>query len=193
MASILNIAGGQPFTAVQILWINFLITAPVGIALGLDKASPGLMKRMPRPRAASIMSPAVITTVGLAGVFMSVAINLLIVFGKNQYELPFSLKLDDFKKDLYNGTDKARNYSSDVTLRDGKLSWPARIEMNKPLRYRGYTFFQSSFEESPNGEQATILAVVENKGRLMPYIGTGVLGLGLLLHLMLAVTGRRRA
>ena len=86
MASILNIAGGQPFTAVQILWINFLITAPVGIALGLDKATPGLMQRQPRPRSASIMSPAVITTVGLAGLFMSVAINLLIVFGENEYD-----------------------------------------------------------------------------------------------------------
>ena len=85
MASLLNIAGGQPFTAVQILWINFLITAPVGIALGLDKATPGLMEREPRPRADSIMSPAVITTVGLVGLFMSVAINLLIVFGQNQY------------------------------------------------------------------------------------------------------------
>ena len=71
MASLLNIAGGQPFSAVQILWINFLITAPVGIALGLDKETPGLMKRQPRPRAASIMTPAVITTVGLVGLFMS--------------------------------------------------------------------------------------------------------------------------
>ncbi len=86
MASLLNIAGGQPFSAVQILWINFLITAPVGIALGLDKETPGLMSRQPRPRAASIMTPAVITTVALAGLFMSVAINLLIVFGKNEYD-----------------------------------------------------------------------------------------------------------
>ncbi len=87
LASLLNIAGGQPFSAVQILWINFLITAPVGIALGLDKETPGLMKRMPRPRAASIMSPAVMITVGLAGVFMSVAINVLIVFGENAYDV----------------------------------------------------------------------------------------------------------
>ncbi len=86
MASLLNIAGGQPFTAVQILWINFLITAPVGIALGLDQATPGLMKRKPRPRSSKIMSPAVMVTVGVAGVFMSVAINLLIVLGENQYD-----------------------------------------------------------------------------------------------------------
>jgi P-type Ca2+ transporter type 2C len=85
IASLLNIAGGQPFSAVQILWINFLITAPVGIALGLDQETPGLMKRKPRPRAASIMTPAVITTVGLVGLFMSVAIDLLIVFGKHEY------------------------------------------------------------------------------------------------------------
>ena len=86
VASLLNIAGGQPFTAVQILWINFLITAPVGIALGLDKETPGLMKRKPRPRSASIMSRSVITTVGLAGIFMSAAIDVLIVFGKDHYD-----------------------------------------------------------------------------------------------------------
>jgi len=87
MASLFNIAGGQPFSAVQILWINFLITAPIGIALGLDKETPGLMKRKPRPRAASIMSRPVILTVGLAGLFMSIAINLLIVFGKHEYNV----------------------------------------------------------------------------------------------------------
>ena len=86
MASILNIAAGQPFSATQILWINFLITAPVGIALGLDKETPGLMLRKPRPRAASIMSPAVITTVGLTGLFMAVSINAIIVFGENQFD-----------------------------------------------------------------------------------------------------------
>jgi len=87
MASLFNIAGGQPFSAVQILWINFLITAPIGIALGLDKETPGLMKRKPRSRAASIMSRPVILTVGLAGLFMSIAINLLIVFGKHEYNV----------------------------------------------------------------------------------------------------------
>ncbi|MDD2859429.1 MAG: cation-transporting P-type ATPase, partial [Candidatus Nanopelagicales bacterium] len=85
LANLLNIAGGQPFSAVQVLWINFVITAPVGIALGLDKETPGLMQRRPRSRSASIMSPAVITTVGLVGIFMSLAINALIVFGKDHY------------------------------------------------------------------------------------------------------------
>jgi Ca2+-transporting ATPase len=85
LASLLNIANGQPFSAVQILWINFVITAPIGIALGLDKETPGLMERKPRPRNAPIMSRAVILTVGLVGLFMSVAIDLVIVFGKDRF------------------------------------------------------------------------------------------------------------
>ncbi len=63
-----------------------MITAPVGIALGLDKETPGLMRRRPRPRTDSIMSRPVLITVGLAGLFMSVAIDLLIVFGKDHYD-----------------------------------------------------------------------------------------------------------
>ena len=86
LASLLNIASGQPFSATQILWINFVITAPVGIALGLDKETPGLMRRRPRPRTDSIMSRPVLITVGLAGLFMSLAIDLLIVFGDHHYD-----------------------------------------------------------------------------------------------------------
>jgi hypothetical protein len=36
----------------------------------------------------------------------------------------------------------------------------------------------------------TILAVVENKGRLFPYISTLIIALGLILHLIIRVTGR---
>ena len=43
------------------------------------------MGRKPRPRSASIMSRAVITTVGLVGLFMSAAIDLVIVFGRDHY------------------------------------------------------------------------------------------------------------
>ena len=41
VASILNIAAGQPFSATQILWINFAVTAPIGVTLGMDKEAPG--------------------------------------------------------------------------------------------------------------------------------------------------------
>jgi hypothetical protein len=113
-----------------------------------------------------------------------------LIVGKQQRRLPFSLELRDFVRETYVGTDKARAYHSDVVVIDEGGQWPVRIEMNEPLRYRGYTFFQSSFEQSA-GQEATILSVVENKGRLFPYIGTGILALGLLLHVGLTMRLRR--
>ena len=41
VASLLNIAGGQPFSAAQILWINFLITAPSGSRWASTRRLPG--------------------------------------------------------------------------------------------------------------------------------------------------------
>ena len=41
VASLFNIAGGQPFSAVQILWINFLITAPDRHRAGPGQGDPG--------------------------------------------------------------------------------------------------------------------------------------------------------
>ena len=66
-ATLLNIAAGQPFTPTQILWINFLVNAPFGIALGFDQETPGLMKRHPRPRGESILTTGVKLTCGLGG------------------------------------------------------------------------------------------------------------------------------
>jgi hypothetical protein len=113
-----------------------------------------------------------------------------IIFGRRQRALPFMIRLDDFTKETYPGLDKARAYMSDITVIDGRLEWPARIEMNKPLRYRGYTFYQSSFEQGPEGE-LTILSVVENKGRVFPYIGTALIATGLLLHLFVMIRERK--
>jgi hypothetical protein len=105
-----------------------------------------------------------------------------LVFGKRQTRLPFSLELVDFKKETYPGMDMAKAYSSALIVHDGGISWPVTIEMNKPLRYKGYTFFQSSFEQTPETER-TVLAVVKNRARLFPYIGTLIVALGLLLHI----------
>ena len=85
IASVLNIAAGQPLSAGQILWINFAVTAPIGVTLGMDKEEPGLMLRRPRPRATAIMTPAVMVTVGLAGLFMAGSLDTLIAYGKNHY------------------------------------------------------------------------------------------------------------
>lgn len=113
-----------------------------------------------------------------------------LIFGKTQFTLPFSIALKDFVKQEYIGTSLAKAYHSDVIVKDNGTEWPARIEMNEPLRYKDYTFFQSSFEQTPEFE-ATILAVVENKGRIFPYIATLIITLGLLLHLIITLNLRK--
>jgi P-type Ca2+ transporter type 2C len=82
-ATLLNIAAGQPFTPVQILWINFLVNAPFGVALGFDQETPGLMSRLPRPRGDSILTRPVMITCGLTGLFIAIANLVLIAVGKN--------------------------------------------------------------------------------------------------------------
>jgi Ca2+-transporting ATPase len=84
-ASLLNIAGGQPFSSPQVLWIHFLVSAPLGVALGLDLQTPGLMERRPRPREESITTTGLKLTAGLAGLYMAVALDALIHLGKSRY------------------------------------------------------------------------------------------------------------
>lgn len=117
--------------------------------------------------------------------------NYDLILGKAQRVLPFTLRLKAFEKQIYPGTDKARDYISELEIIDGDITWPARIEMNEPLRYKGYTFFQSSFERIDN-QELTILSVVENRGWLFPYIGTAIITIGLLLHLFLMMNKKRR-
>ena len=49
IAGITGLAGGAPFTALQILWVNIIMDGPPALALGVDAAEPGTMQEQPRP------------------------------------------------------------------------------------------------------------------------------------------------
>ncbi len=99
-------------------------------------------------------------------------------------QLPFSVELIDFKKDTHPGTTMAKSYRSTVLIKDGNSVWESVISMNEPLRYKGYTFFQSSFIATPQGD-ISVLAVVWNVGRAFPYISGLTMCIGLILHLVI--------
>ncbi|NCC21886.1 MAG: hypothetical protein EOM26_05410 [Alphaproteobacteria bacterium] len=99
-------------------------------------------------------------------------------------ELPFSLHLVDFDRDVHPGTDIPSHFQSTVLLKDGQTEWRAVIRMNEPLRHKGYTFYQSSFIDEGDAE-GTILAVVRNTGKIFPYISSAFIVFGLLLHMAL--------
>ncbi|MFJ8029825.1 MULTISPECIES: HAD-IC family P-type ATPase [unclassified Streptomyces] len=84
-AAVFDIAGGEPFTPAQVLWIHFFVNAAFGFALGFDRQSPGLMRRRPRPRGMPVLTRSVLVTVGLSGLVITIALLFLIKLGEDRF------------------------------------------------------------------------------------------------------------
>ena len=84
-AAIFNIAGGEPFTPPQVLWIHFVVNAAFGFSLGFDYETPGLMSRVPKPRGQSMLTPSLLTTVGLAGLVITIGLLTMIEIGTEHF------------------------------------------------------------------------------------------------------------
>ncbi len=97
--------------------------------------------------------------------------------------LPATIKLIDFKREMYQGSGIAKSYSSQVLVDSGDGSErKVLISMNKPLRIKDFTFYQSSFSSAPGGREISTFSVVQNYGRLMPYIATGATVTGMIFY-----------
>ncbi len=108
-----------------------------------------------------------------------------ITLGRASYALPFALQLLDADKETHPGTDVPRSFRSSLLLIDGNLQQRATITMNHPLRYKGYTIYQSSFNsgEGSSAPESVSFAIVKNSGRAFPYVASITLCIGLLIHL----------
>ena len=96
-----------------------------------------------------------------------------------RYAYPFEFTLIDFRHDRYPGTNKPRNFSSQMRLVDASRGEDREVlvKMNEPLRYAGLTFYQHSFD---NADTTTILQVVRNPARWLPYVACAFVFFGLL-------------
>lgn len=70
-----------PLTAIMVLWINILTDVLPAIALGVDPANPGLMKRPPRPHGESIINKGLAWTTVLVGIKKGIENFLVFVVG----------------------------------------------------------------------------------------------------------------
>ena len=136
----------------------------------------------------SLMEPPVLQPVTVDGRTWDINLRF-----KREYK-PYEMTLIDFRHDRYPGTETPMNYSSDVRLidRTNGEDRQVKIYMNNPLRYRGETFYQSSFLA---GDTGTVLQVVKNPGWLMPYAACAIGALGLMTHFGIRLLGflnRRR-
>ncbi len=106
--------------------------------------------------------------------------------------LPFIVRLIDFRREMHPGTEIARHFSSLVAVNADGVERNLVISMNKPLRDRGFTLYQASYREDPDGTQWSTFAVTHNFGRLIPYISTGVIVAGLAWHFVAMMIARAR-
>ena len=104
-------------------------------------------------------------------------------WGAQLFTLPFSIKLNEFQLDRYPGSMSPMSYASEVEVVDSEkgVHMPFRIYMNHVLDYRGFRFFQSSYDKD---EKGTILSVNNDPGKLPTYLGYLLLSIGLFFNLL---------
>ena len=91
----------------------------------------------------------------------------------------FDIKLEEFRVGRYQGTMRAASYESDVSVPGAGRH---TISMNNPLKYRGLTFYQASFQEDDMGRpMASILSVNKDPGRGLKYLGSLLIVLGAII------------
>lgn len=108
---------------------------------------------------------------------------VLLSYGSVSRIIPFSLALEDFILERYPGSDSPSSFESLVRLEDHERGLTAshRIYMNHILSYRGYRFYQSSYDTD---EKGTVLSVNRDRlGTNVTYAGYALLFLGILLSL----------
>ncbi|MBN1789988.1 MAG: cytochrome c biogenesis protein CcsA [Bacteroidales bacterium] len=124
---------------------------------------------------------------GLVGEPETIILNntqLTLTYGSDYKVLPFKLKLNDFKVERYPGSQSPSSFESDITLSDlpRNIIESSRVYMNNVLKYRGYRFYQSSYDPD---EKGSILSVnYDLAGTLVTYIGYLLMTLGMLLSLL---------
>ncbi|MGB5269526.1 MAG: cytochrome c biogenesis protein CcsA [Eudoraea sp.] len=99
-------------------------------------------------------------------------------YGSKVYQLPFSIKLNDFIAEKYPGTEKSyASFMSKVTVEDER-PFDYDIFMNHILDHKGYRFFQASFDPD---ERGTVLSVNHDFwGTWITYMGYFLLYIGLM-------------
>ncbi|MDW7731140.1 MAG: cation-transporting P-type ATPase [Methanolobus sp.] len=72
LAAFFFVLGGTPFSALAVLFLKFLITVPVALALGFDEEAPYLMDKKPRPLKQPLLSSSQWMRIAFIGILSAV-------------------------------------------------------------------------------------------------------------------------
>lgn len=101
-----------------------------------------------------------------------------------RYALPWTVRLEDFRKEDHPRMDMAKSFESDVTRIEAGEETPVRIQMNEPMREDGMILFQASWgpqNARPDDPLFSQFAVVRNPSDHWPLISCIIIGVGMLV------------
>ncbi|WP_343069100.1 cytochrome c biogenesis protein CcsA [Hyunsoonleella aquatilis] len=108
-------------------------------------------------------------------------IKVSLSYGAEPIITPFSIHLNDFQLERYPGSTSPSSYASEVKVIDNGTEIDHRIFMNNVLDYKGYRFFQASYDTD---EKGTVLAVNHDAlGTNITYIGYFLMMIGMFFTL----------
>lgn len=107
-------------------------------------------------------------------------LNFRMWYGAKILKTPFSIKLNDFQLEKYPGSESAASYASEVTVIASEETFDFRIFMNNILNYKGYKFFQASYDLSGGKEQTHLSVNHDWWGTFITYLGYSLLYTGMI-------------
>ncbi len=105
-------------------------------------------------------------------------------YGSKVLTAPFHIHLNDFQLERYPGSESPSSFASEVTLKDDRngVVKDFRIFMNNILNYKGYRFYQSSYDMD---EKGTVLSVNKDMwGTIITYFGYLLMTITMILSLL---------
>ncbi len=104
-----------------------------------------------------------------------------VMYGLKTKPMGFSLELRDFIIEMDPGTNRPARFKSEVTLRDtsGGIGRHLVIQMNEPLKHRGFKVYQSAYQQVPGEPDISIFTVARDPGNPLKYLGAIIMMAGI--------------
>lgn len=102
----------------------------------------------------------------------------------HELELPFEIQLVKFEKENHPGSSAAKSYKSFLKVNGEGIDRDVVISMNRPFRYKSLAIYQSGFSQNTTGNCSSMI-VVENIGRIIPYIAGTTVVTGLFIYFLM--------
>lgn len=111
---------------------------------------------------------------------------------KRLWPMPFEVKLDKFKAEFHPGTNRPEKFVSEIRRVENGQESKVTIQMNEPMRYEGFTFFQASYGPPgarPGDKMYSVFEVVKNPADKWPEWSLYIVALGMLITFLTKLFG----